>query len=118
MVAASSGAMLATTGDLNSLVVWIDAQLPPAMTRWLAEVPGVTAHHTSDLGLLGARDSAIWDAARAAGAVIITKDTDFVERVERLGPPPQIVWVTIGNVSNHSLQALVRSAWPRAVILL
>lgn len=70
------------------------------------------------LGLLAARDEAIFAAACAAGAIVVTKDVDFVDLLERRGPPPQVVWVTTGNVTNAALQALVQAAWPRAVDLL
>ena len=49
---------------------------------------------------------------------MITKDDDFVELVERLGPPPQVVWVTWGNIKNAELRAIVLEAWPRVAELL
>ena len=100
------------------LPVWVDAQLPPAMVRWLGEVPGVEATHTFDLGLLAVTDMAIFEAAGAVGAVVVTKDVDFIELLERRGAPPQVAWVTAGNCTNAALRELVRAAWPRAVELL
>ncbi len=105
-------------GVKPTLQVWVDAQLPPALARWLGDAPGVEASHTFSLGLLGASDLAIFDAARAAGAVMVTKDADFVILLERRGPPPQVVWITTGNVSNAALRTLIASAWPPAVELL
>lgn len=49
---------------------------------------------------------------------VITKDSDFVALVERLGPPPQIVWLTIGNTSNAALRELFAKTWPAAAELL
>lgn len=100
------------------LRVWVDVQLPPALARWLGESPGVEAAHTFTLGLLGARDVAIFEAPRAAAAVVVTKDVHFVELLERRGPPPQVVWVTTGNVTKAALRALITTAWPRAIDLL
>jgi predicted nuclease of predicted toxin-antitoxin system len=100
------------------LRVWVDAQLPPVLARWLAEEPGVEAAHTFTLGYTGASDRVIFEAARAARAVVITKDIDFVTLLDQRGPPPQIVWVTTGNVTNAALQALVFAAWSKAVTLL
>jgi predicted nuclease of predicted toxin-antitoxin system len=98
---------------LGGRAVWVDAQLPPALARWLAEEFGVAAAHVNDLGYLGADDPVIFAAARAGGAaVVITKDEDFVRLVEQQGPPPQVVWVTLGNVRNAALRAAVLPVWP------
>jgi predicted nuclease of predicted toxin-antitoxin system len=100
------------------LLVWIDAQLPPALARWLGEHDDVDAVHLFSLGLISASDVVIFDAARAAGAVVMTKDVDFVLILERLGPPPQIVWVTTGNLSNRALRALIAATWAKTSALL
>ena len=42
----------------------------------------------------------------------MTKDTDFVELLDRYGAPPQVVLVTCGNTSNARLRCLVEVAWP------
>ncbi len=34
----------------------------------------------------------------------MTKDGDFVTILDQFGPPPQIVWLTIGNTSNAHLR--------------
>jgi predicted nuclease of predicted toxin-antitoxin system len=54
-----------------------DTQLSPQLAPWLAQRFGVTAYAVRDLGLRDATDRAIYDAARAAGVVLITKDRDF-----------------------------------------
>ena len=99
--------------------MWVDAQLPPALARWLADAYAVHAQHVQDVELLSADDPVIFAAARAGGAaIVITKDDDFVELVGRHGPPPQVVWVTCGNVRNAKLRAIVLNAWPRVAELL
>lgn len=106
-----------------SLRVWVDAQLPPSLARWLAQEFGLEAAHVQDLGLLRARDPAIFTAAREEAGrrprvIVVTKDEDFVQLLERRGPPPQVVWVACGNVSNAELRRIVSTAWPRAADLL
>lgn len=99
--------------------VWIDAQLPPALARWLTREYGVDAAHVNDIGYLGADDSVIFAAARGGGAaIVVTKDDDFVRLLEQHGPPPQVVWVTCGNVRNPELRRMVLPAWPRVAALL
>lgn len=47
-----------------------------------------------DLGLRDADDREIFDAARAwPDTVIVSKDSDFVDLVLRLGARPQVLWV-------------------------
>ena len=70
------------------------------------------------LGLAQAKDRDIFDRARAAGAVVMTKDADFVELVERLGTPPQIVWIRCGNTSSARLRDVLARTWPKAQELL
>ena len=98
--------------------LWIDAQLSPALASWIIDNLGVEAQPVRDLGLLHARDRDIYLAAREAGTVIMTKDRDFLTLSERLGPPPQILWVTCGNTSNAQLRQILQRALPTALNLL
>ncbi len=107
------------TGARTPLVVWVDAQLPPALARWLAETHAVDAWHVQDVDQLSADDPVIFAAARSGRAdIVVTKDDDFVQLIERHGPPPQVVWVTCGNLRNAELRAIVLAAWPRVTELL
>lgn len=54
----------------------VDAQLPPALARWLCQ-QGHTAAHVEDVGLREAEDIAIWNHALSSGVIIVTKDEDF-----------------------------------------
>lgn len=76
----------------------IDAQLPPALARWLSD-QGYSADHVVDLGLGGASDEVIWDHALTNAQVIVSKDDDFAIRRSLVAIGPPIVWVRFGNVS-------------------
>jgi predicted nuclease of predicted toxin-antitoxin system len=80
----------------------VDAQLPPALARFLAG-RGHQAEHIFDIGMEAAEDRAIWHYAIHVGAVIVTKDEDFSNRVavDPAGPP--IVWIRIGNTTTPAL---------------
>src|SRR2546422_223346 len=65
-----------------------------------------------------AEDVEIFQAARAANVVVMSKDSDFPELVERLGSPPQVLWVTCGNTSNRSLKELFQKCLQTALDLL
>jgi predicted nuclease of predicted toxin-antitoxin system len=97
----------------RAFVVWVDAHLSPAIAAWLSNEFGVAAVPLRDLGLRDAEDPVIFAAARIATAVIMTKDYDFVQLLERLGPPPQVIWLTCGNTSNARMRELLHVAWPR-----
>lgn len=97
---------------------WLDAQLPPQFAHWLTTTFGISATSLLDLGLRDAEDQNIFKAARSEGTVIITKDSDFIELVTRLGTPPQILWVTCGNVTNRNLRRIFTETFPEALALL
>ena len=100
------------------MIFWIDAQLPPQLASWLSRTFRVEAYALRDLHLRDAEDDQIFQKARHQGIVVISKDSDFVEMVLRLGAPPQLLWVTCGNVTNCRLQNLLTQLFPRAQELL
>ena len=97
------------------MTIWLDAQLSPAIATWITATFGIEAHAVRDLGLRDAKDSPIFQAARAAGAVVMTKDSDFIALLRRLGPPPKVLWLTCGNTSNARLRDILSRALPSAV---
>lgn len=100
------------------MIFWLDAQLPPQLATWLAQRYGVAAHSLRDLGLRDATDRSIFAAARNVSAVLVSKDIDFVDLVQQQGAPPQLLWVTCGNVSNRRLRAVFEATFPQALELL
>lgn len=98
--------------------IWIDAQISPEIAQWFVLTHGIEALPIKDLGLRDATDRNIFLAARAANAVVLTKDRDLVDFATQLGAPPQILWVTCGNTSNTKLKTILAQAWPSAATLL
>lgn len=80
----------------------VDAQLPPALARWL-DAEGHAAAHVGDLGMGAASDGAILDHARASGSVVVTKDEDFALRRMSAADGPPIVWVRLPNTRRRDL---------------
>ncbi len=85
---------------------------------WLRQEFGIEAYSARQLGLRDAKDHEIFQAAREANAVVLTKDLDFVYLVGTLGPPPKILWLTCGNTSNAHLRAILIKTLPQALALL
>jgi len=96
------------------VIVWVDAQLSPALAPWLAKEFGVEAYSVRYLNLLRTNDPEIFQAARDANVVVMTKDVDFVLLQERLGPPPSLLWVRCGNTSNAYLKQVLLRTFPSA----
>ena len=98
--------------------IWIDAQMSPAIAAWISNNYAVSAVAIRDLGLRDAKDKEIFQAARQEKAVVMTKDSDFVLLLDKLDPPPQVIWVTCGNTSNARLKEVLTNTWPKALDLL
>jgi len=49
----------------------------------------------------------LWERAIADACVLLTKDEDFVKLSVLRGPPPKVVWLNIGNVSNAVVTAIL-----------
>lgn len=98
--------------------IWVNAQLSPTIATWIARNFAVEAIAVRDLGLREALDIDIFEAARAASAVVMTKDSDFIDMVNARVVPPQVLWLTCGNTSNEKLQEILAKTLPQAIGLL
>jgi predicted nuclease of predicted toxin-antitoxin system len=97
------------------MIIWIDAQLSPAIATWITNTFGVTAIALRDIGLRDATDHEIFLAARRERTFVMTKDSDFTQLVARYGTPPQVIWITCGNTSNANLKRILSSALKQAL---
>lgn len=100
------------------MIIWLDAQLSPLLAEWIGAHFPVTATPVRELGLRDAEDREIFDAARSKNAIVMTKDRDFVMLLERLGPPPKVLWIRFGNTSNQRMQEILTSQLSTALRLL
>ena len=99
--------------------LWIDAQLSPALAKWITgKFASIEAIAVRDLGLRDAEDQVIFFSARNADATVMTKDSDFLELQKRLGAPPKIIWVTCGNTSKARLIEILSVNLRKAIELL
>ena len=73
-------------------MIWVDAHISPAVAKWISTELGHPAQPVRGLELRHAKDKDIFAAARQANVIVMTKDADFAEMVERLGPPPSVIW--------------------------
>jgi predicted nuclease of predicted toxin-antitoxin system len=87
--------------------IWVDAQLSPRIARWISANFPVVAEALRDIGLRDATDERIFSDAGTAGAIVLTKDSDFIRLLELRGSPPKVIWLTCGNTSDAALQQIL-----------
>ncbi|MGI8787649.1 MAG: DUF5615 family PIN-like protein [Pyrinomonadaceae bacterium] len=97
------------------MTIWIDAQLSPAIAGWIENNFDVESFALRDLGLRDAEDLEIFNAAKTANAVVMTKDSDFVSLLEKFDSPPTIIWLTCGNTSNANLKIILSKTLQDAI---
>jgi predicted nuclease of predicted toxin-antitoxin system len=99
-------------------MIWLDAHLSPALAPWITRTFSMAAEHIRTLGLRDSEDDHIFQEARKQDAIIITKDSDFVDLVLRLGAPPKVIWWRSGNTTNERLQRIFDAHLRTALALL
>ena len=91
----------------------IDAQLPKRLARRLCEL-GHDAIHTLDLPARNrTSDQVVAGISTSEKRITVTKDRDFVDSFILRREPPQLLWLTTGNMSNDELLALFASHLPQ-----
>ncbi len=88
-------------------MIWLDAHLSPRLALWIREIKGQEAEAPRDLGLRDADDETIFSQARSQEAIVMTKDADFVDLLQRKGPPPEVIWLRCGNTSEKRLKQIL-----------
>jgi predicted nuclease of predicted toxin-antitoxin system len=97
------------------MIIWLDAQLSPAIASWISLEFSISAIALRDLGLRDAPDQEIFASARQANAVVMTKDIDFMHLVEKSGVPPQVILLACGNTSNAQLKQILKRSFDHTI---
>lgn len=85
----------------------------------LTFTPSLPVVHSTGIAIAAnPSDTAVWDHARAAELVIVTKDADFSHRIMLSKPPPWVVHLRFGNVRRKAFHALLAKVWPQVEALL
>ena len=91
----------------------IDENLPFS----LADLLPVECTHATEIADQPS-DTQLWNHARDRDWIVITRDTDFFDRVILQGPPPKVIWVRLGNIRKADLQDRLLRIWPQICELL
>lgn len=92
----------------------VDAQLPPALAKWIAD-KGYSVSAVRDQGLQNSDDGSIVNFSTESDWVVVTKDEDIVERALGRKDSARVVWLRIGNSTNQALFAWLEPLWPEVV---
>jgi len=99
--------------------IWLDTQLSPIIAKWLAEYTGFSVKSSYSLQSNTLTDLEIYHRAQAFGKVIIiSKDADFPELINRLGSPPKLIVVKKGNCDNREMWEFIRPNVLKAIDVL
>jgi len=64
--------------------------------------------HVRNLGLAEAYDSEIWESASKNNYTIVSKDSDFHQKIFLHGHPPKVIWLLLGNCTTSAIENLLR----------
>jgi len=81
------------------MVVWVDAQVSPALAAWLRRTLGLDAYAVRDLGLREAEDPAIF---AAAGALVSLSVVHCLYRWRYLRPRARALHASLPRVHSGS----------------
>jgi len=99
--------------------IWLDTHISPVIAKWMSEYTGFTVKSSYSLSLHYLSDIDIFQRAKEKGNIIIvSKDTDFAELISRIGPPPKLISLKIGNCDNRAMWNFIRPHIVNAVDIL
>jgi len=73
------------------------------------------SHPITHVSVLGKSpsDGEIWRYAEQNDLVIVTKDSDFSDRIIISSPPPRVIHLRFGNMSRKDFHTYLSKVWPR-----
>lgn len=82
----------------------MDTNLSPVLAKWMADYSNYKVKSSYTLSLHFETVISIYQKAKDHGnVIIISKDSDFSDIISRLGAPPKLINIKIGNCSNQKL---------------
>jgi predicted nuclease of predicted toxin-antitoxin system len=99
-------------------MILLDVHLPPRLASWIQEHLGFASESFEGLGWLTLDDENVFLRAKEMNAIIITKDSDFQNLLQKYKSPPKIIWLTCGNTTTGRLKEIMSSYLSVAIQLL
>lgn len=88
----------------------IDVNLPYYFKLWNTS----DYIHQIDINPMS-KDKDIWEYSKENNLTIITKDSDFSNRILFKEPPPSVIHIKIGNVSMKEFHRLINAYWEEVI---
>lgn len=85
-----------------------DHNLSPALANRLQDLYSGCSH-VFCLNLARVADTEVWEYARQADFLIVTKDADFSDLCLLRGFSPKIIWIRRGNCKTADIEAILRN---------
>lgn len=102
--------------QLNEIELWLDMQLSPALAKWIVSEFNIKAISSYDLFINDEKDEIIFLSAKSKGNVILlSKDSDFPDLLDRLLPPPKLIWLRMGNCPNSQMKIILKNTLLSAI---
>lgn len=99
--------------------IWLDTHISPAIAKWMADYTGFIVKSSYSLSLHHLSDMEIYTRAKELGnTIIVSKDADFAGLISRLGAPPKLIALRIGNCDNRTMWEFIKPHIIEAVNLL
>jgi len=84
----------------------IDENLPYYFKLWNTD----QFEHVFDIRNIKT-DNEIWEYAKKNQLIIVTKDSDFSNRIMYNTPPPKVIHIRSGNLRIKQLHSLLMNSW-------
>ena len=99
--------------------IWLDGNISPIIAKWMSDYTGFSVKSAYILSFQRESDLSIYRKAQSIGNVIlISKDSDFPEIINRFGAPPMLINLKIGNCKNKELWEILQPTILHAINLL
>jgi len=89
--------------------------MSPMVANWIVKNLRVPACSLRKLRLRDATDAQVFETARRANSIVVSKDRDIAELARVRGAPPNVIWIRTGNTSNAALCRLLGKSLPQAL---
>lgn len=98
---------------------WLDCHLSPVIAKWLNEKTGYVFKSAYILNLYGLTDLEIYELAKkTSNVILISKDSDISDLINKYGYPPKLINLKIGNTHSRILYEFLLDNLEAALIKL